>query len=112
MTYNVFSGTLNPTHSLTIPFIFQLIFGVRVYIDRGCRPALGLLSRTCSLLAARRSVRTCELSSDVISSYDTTCLYFTAISRGMWAVKLCSDKIFPFLNSGCRLMQVVLYNGH
>jgi len=31
--------------------------------------------------------------------------------KGMRAVKLCSNKNPPVLNYGCRLMQVVLYNG-
>jgi len=33
-----------------------------------------------------------------------------AISKGMRAVKLCSNKILQFL-TGCLLTQVVLYNG-
>jgi len=59
-----------PTATGYLPFIFQLFFGVRVYFDRGCRfaPGLGLLERHLfTLLAGRRSVRTCELSSDVMS---------------------------------------------
>ena len=36
-------GFPNPLRTGYPPFIFQLIFGVRVYFDRGCRSALGLL---------------------------------------------------------------------
>ena len=34
-----------------------------------------------------------------------------AVSKGMWAVKLCSSKILQFLTEGAGLTQVVLYNG-
>jgi len=35
-----------------------------------------------------------------------------AVSKGMRAVKLCTNKILQFLKWRCRLMQVDLYNGY
>jgi len=34
-----------------------------------------------------------------------------AVSKGIWAVKICFNKIFQFLTGGASLTQVVLYNG-
>ena len=56
-----------PTPTGFPPFIFQLIFGVRVYFGRGCRTALGLLELHLFTLLAGAWRRTCELSYDVIS---------------------------------------------
>jgi len=47
-------GFPNPLPIGFPPFIFQLIFGVRVYFDRGCHSALGLLElHLFTLLAGR-----------------------------------------------------------
>jgi len=65
----VMGGFPNPLLTGYPPFIFQLIFGVRVYFDRGCRSALGLLEpHLFTLPAGRVATHLSELSCDVISS--------------------------------------------
>jgi len=47
-------GFRNPLPTEYPPFIFQLIFGVRVYFDRDCRSAIGLLEPHLFTLLAER----------------------------------------------------------
>jgi len=43
----------------------------------------------------------------IVSTPYSECAMVAVISRGMWAVKLCSNKILPILNWGCQLTQVI-----
>jgi len=45
------------------------------------------------------------------SVFSLTQNVLVAVSKGMRAVKLCTNKILAVLNWRCRLMQVDLYNG-
>jgi len=84
-----------PTTTGHLPFTFQLTFCVRVYIDRGCRVSLCLLSHAYPVAGrAGQCTYLSELSSDVSRS---TCIPFT----GDWTTGLCSVRcIYPRIMRG------------